>query len=262
MPELPDVEVFRRYFQSTSLHQTITGVKVCSQRILEDTSEGDLRRLLIGHTFLGTDRHGKYLFLDVEDKGWMGLHFGMTGHLAYYKGDGKAPEYTRAKYDFKGDYHLALVMPRKLGSIFIAERMQDFVKKKALGPDVYKESFDKRTFLELISNRRGMVKSQLMNQQLMAGIGNVYSDEVLFQAKIHPRKQLGALTEDEKGRIYRTMQEVLETSIERQADPNRFPDGYLTPHREKGGTCPRCGHEIKKVKVSGRSSYFCPQCQG
>lgn len=262
MPELPDVEVFRKYCQSTSLHQSITGVKVYSQRILEDTTEGDLKRFLIGRAFQGTDRHGKYLFLDVDERGWLGLHFGMTGHLSYYKGDGNTPEYTRAKYDFEGDAHLALIMPRKLGAIFITEHIENFVEKKELGPDVFKEGFDQRTFLALISNRRGMIKSQLMNQQLMAGIGNVYSDEILFQVEIHPRKQLKALTEEEKRRIYQTMQEVLETSIEQQADPKRFPDGYLTPHREKGGTCPRCGHEIKKVKVSGRSSYFCPQCQG
>lgn len=261
MPELPDVEVFRQYCQSTSLHQTITDVTVHSERILDGITEDGLREFLIGQPFQGTDRHGKYLFLDVDGKGWMGLHFGMTGSLKYYRDEKGAPEYTRALYDFEGDYHLALIMPRKLGSIFITEQIQEFVDEKELGPDVFKEDFDKGTFLELISGRRGMVKSQLMNQNLMAGIGNVYSDEILFQVRIHPRRPLKELTDDEKEEIYQAMKEVLKTTIERQARPEKFPPDYFTPHRHKGGTCPRCGGDVERVKVAGRSSYFCPSCQ-
>ncbi len=261
MPELPDVEVFRRYCQSTSLQQTITDVTVHSERILDGITEGDLKKFLIGQTFQGTERHGKYLFLNVDGKGWMGLHFGMTGNLKYYKNESGFPEHTRALYDFEGDYHLALIMPRKLGSIFIVERIRDLVERKELGPDVFKEDFDKETFLDLISGRRGMVKSQLMNQNLMAGIGNVYSDEILFQVEIHPRRPLRELTDEEKEEIYQTMKDVLETTIDYQALPENFPPDYLTPHRHEGGTCPRCGEEVERVKVAGRSSYFCPSCQ-
>jgi formamidopyrimidine-DNA glycosylase len=100
MPELPDVEVFRQYCQSTSLHKKITDVTVQSERILDGVTEEGLEKYLKGHTFQGADRHGKYLFLDVDGKGWMGLHFGMTGNLKYYKNDHVIPEYTRALYDF------------------------------------------------------------------------------------------------------------------------------------------------------------------
>ena len=262
MPELPDVEVFRRYCQSTSLHQRITDVTVYSERILDGITEEGLRTYLRGQKFQGTDRHGKYLFLDVSGKGWLGLHFGMTGTLKYYKNDHEIPDYTRALYDFEEDSHLAFIMPRKLGSIFTVGQIQDFMEEKELGPDVFKEDFDEETFLELFSNRRGMSKSQLMNQKLISGIGNVYSDEILFQAKIHPRKKLKELSEEEKRRIFRAMEDVLDTAVEKQADPDQFPSSYLTPHRDNEATCPRCNREIEKIKVSGRSSYYCPFCQG
>lgn len=260
MPELPDVEVYKRYCRSTSLHHSISGVDLFSERILKNAAREELDQFLIGACFQGVDRHGKYLFLDVDHRGWLCLHFGMTGRLQYYRGD-QVPEYTQALFRFQNGYQLALVMPRKLGAIHILEEMDEFIAEKGLGPDVYQEGFSKSTFYDLLSGSRAMIKPHLTNQKVMAGIGNVYSDEILFQAKIYPRKKVKALNFREKERIYQSLQEVLETTIQNQAIPEQFPPTYLTPHREVDAPCPRCGTEIKRVKVSGRSSYFCPFCQ-
>lgn len=260
MPELPDVEVYRQYCQSTSLYQRIEDVEVFSERILEDLDGVDFRGSMMGSEFQGTERHGKYLFLNRSQKGWMSMHFGMTGRLKYYQGT-KEPAYTQVLFIFNSGYNLALIMPRKLGAISLPDSVSGFIKKKGLGPDVFKDDFNKQVFLSLLAGSRAMIKSQLMNQQVMAGIGNVYSDEILFQAEIHPRTKIKHLSKQERVKVYRSLNQVLESAIQNQADPEQFPSTYLTPRREIDALCPRCGGEIKRVKVSGRSSYYCPSCQ-
>jgi formamidopyrimidine-DNA glycosylase len=107
-----------------------------------------------------------------------------------------------------------------------------------------------------------MLKTTLMNQGVMAGIGNVYSDEILYQARLHPRTKVNALEEGDLRRLYDCMQEVLDTAIACRAVPEDFPDSYLTPLRGKAGTqCPGCGGEIERIEVSGRGAYYCPECQ-
>lgn len=261
MPELPDVEVFKQYFQSTSLYHTMDRVEFSSERLLKDGPPEKYRDYLEGSSFRNTSRHGKYLFLDVSDQGWLGLHFGMTGRLKYYQADGDRPEYAQGLFCFDHGYNLALVMPRKLGAMYLIDQRREFIERKDLGPDVLNETFDQETFLEILSGSRAMVKSDLMNQQKMAGIGNVYSDEILFQAKIHPETPVRDLNREDKVHLFQTMQKVLKVAINENADPELFPEVYLTGHRDEGEPCPRCGENIKRKKVIGRSSYFCPNCQ-
>lgn len=261
MPELPDVEEFRRYCNSTCLHQTVNSVDVKSKRVVEGLNAAELDSSLKGKSFESTDRHGKYLFLHLSDQDWLVLHFGMTGDLKYYKNGGENPEYTQVLFNFKNSYHLAYSMPRKLGKIRLISNKGDFIQRQELGPDALGDSLDFETFNNLLSGRRGMVKSTLMNQQILAGIGNVYSDEILFQAEIYPRKKLDELSEDDLHRLYSKMREVLRTAIRHHADPEQFPESYLIPHRSEGEDCPRCDGKVKKVEVSGRTGYYCPSCQ-
>jgi len=262
MPELPDVEVFKRYLDSTSLHHRITDVQIQSSQVLGDVSEQDLRADLKGHEFECTKRHGKYLFTGLDSGRWLVLHFGMTGNPKYFKDMDQEPQYDRLLFSFANGYHLAYQSRRKLGEVALLDDLQAFVEGKELGPDVLDESFDLQAFKKVLQGHRGMVKSALMNQQLMAGIGNVYSDEILFQAGIHPRTKVNQLDDEQLGEIFKGMKEVLNMAIDRQADPQQFPDTYIIPHRHQGGTCPCCGAEVRRVKVSGRSAYYCPNRQG
>jgi formamidopyrimidine-DNA glycosylase len=153
-------------------------------------------------------------------------------------------------------------MPRKLGHIYLTADVKTFVSQKDLGPDVCSPEFDRKTFHKLLANRHGMIKSALMDQSLMVGIGNVYSDEILFQAGVHPRQSVPNLKEETIDEIYDCLNEVLRTAIENKADPANFPDDYLTPLRgQKKADCPRCGGQIRRVEVAGRSAYYCPACQ-
>lgn len=106
-----------------------------------------------------------------------------------------------------------------------------------------------------------MVKAVLMDQESMAGIGNVYADEILFQGGVHPQARASSLDHETLEELFHTVKMVLERAIRHQAQPDQFPDTFLTPHRHDGGTCPRCRTELERVKVYGRTSYFCPNHQ-
>jgi formamidopyrimidine-DNA glycosylase len=107
-----------------------------------------------------------------------------------------------------------------------------------------------------------MIKTTLMDQSIMAGIGNVYSDEILFQAGIYPRRKINELDENEIETLFHTMKDVLKTAIEHQANPDQFPEDYITAHRHEGGHCPKCGATLEKVQVGSRHAYYCPNRQG
>ncbi|MFP3853328.1 MAG: Fpg/Nei family DNA glycosylase [Anaerolineales bacterium] len=261
MPELPDLAVFQQYFESTSLHQAIQRVRCHEPNLLVGTSPGGVGRWLSGHSFSGTDRIGKNFFAEMDDGRFLRFHFGMTGYFEYFKGLDEEPEYSQFRIHFDNGYHLALVMPRKLGEIQPLESMEDYAAEAELGPDVFKDSFGFSQFKDILVDRRAMIKSSMMDQSVMAGLGNVYNDEILYQARIHPRAQIPDLSEKELGKIYHAMRRVINKAIEVDAQPERMPENWLLPHREPGAQCPRCRGEIERIDVSGRTGYYCPSCQ-
>jgi formamidopyrimidine-DNA glycosylase len=262
MPELPDVEVLKRYLDSTALHQKIEKVEVNSDQVLREISSRKINHELKGHAFERTRRHGKFMFVKINGGGWLVLHFGMTGDLKYYMREDKRPEYVQVEFNFSNGYHLAYVMTRKLGEVRVIGDVEKFVEEKGLGPDVMGENFTFERFKKLLAGRRGMVKPTLMNQRIMAGIGNVYSDEILYQARIHPETSVDDLRESDLRKIYEKMNYVLKTAIKRQAIPDRYPDSFITKHRDEGEKCPDYNGKVERLKVSGRSAYYCPSCQG
>ncbi len=261
MPELPDVEVFRRYLDSTGLHKKIENVDVKDADLLGEVSSLKLKRQLNGSSFENTDRHGKYLFARSDNDSILVLHFGMTGFLKYFKNGESEPEHTRLLIDFENGYSLAYDCQRKLGLIELVDDTTGFIEKQELGPDFMDDNFKVSDFTELIQGRRGSVKSALMNQEVMAGIGNVYSDEILFHAGIHPETACSNLSQDQVKELYRIGKEVLEKAISSQVEPEKFPTDFLITHREPDTECPQCGGTIKKETISGRSSYFCDKHQ-
>jgi len=259
MPELPDVEVFRRYMNATSLHQKIAGIEVHQERVLQEITPSGLGRKLKGRKFERTKRHGKHLFACVDGKFWLMFHFGMTGFFEYFKKKEKKPPHTRILFRFENGYYLAYDSQRMLGKVQVVEDAGRFVIESHLGSDALDLSL--AALKNLVRGRRGAVKTFLMNQSLIAGIGNIYSDEILFQAGIHPKTQVKNLDEGQIENLYGRMQEILKTAIQKKADPDEFPDDFLIPYRDDENTCPRCGGEIEKIKVNNRGTYLCPRCQ-
>ncbi len=261
MPELPDVEVFRKYLDSTALHQTVESVEVRAPDILDGVSSKQLQSKTKEHQFMSTDRHGKYLFTRLSSDGWLVFHFGMTGYFSYFKDSKQAPKHTRALFSFDNGYQLAFVLQRKLGRIFVTQDMDSFAEEQGLGPDALDKNLDAEAFRNAFKETKSSIKSALMDQQRIAGIGNIYSDEILFQARLNPKARANQLSNQDLDRLFQAMKEVFKTAIDSQADPEKMPETYLLPHREKDGRCPLCHGAIDITKISGRSAYFCPKCQ-
>lgn len=260
MPELPDVVVFQRYLDATALRQRIDNVDVLDEALLDGVSSKTLRSHLEGAEFESTSTHGKNLFVQLKgNRDWLVLHFGMTGFLKYFKDNDDAPSHTRVRFDFNGGYHLAYDCQRKLGKVRLTDNPRAFIEDLGLGPDALSDDLDFERFSDILNERKAAVKSTLMNQELLAGIGNVYSDEILFQARIHPETKVVDLDDDARHTLLRTMRRVLKTAIDRKADPEEFPKSWLLPNVD--GDCPHCGAAIETLKVSGRTSHFCPECQ-
>jgi len=258
MPELPDVEVFRETLDATALHRRIRHAAVdAPRRMLAGVSERALRRALEGHELTATERHGKYLFAHVgrgEGQPWLLLHFGMSGSLEPRPSEAK--DHIRLRLDLAGGRSLAYRSVRTLGKIGLVRSPASFVETKRLGPDALARDLDLDAFRSARAGRRGPIKSTLMNQRVLAGVGNLYADEILFQARVDPRTPTAALGDRATAAIFRAMRRVLSRAIAAHAE--RFPRSFLLAHRDRGGACPRCGAKIRRITVSGRTTYFCP----
>ena len=261
MPELPDVEVFRQYAEATALHKTIRSVHVHEPDLLESISRQQLAQRLNALHFADTGRHGKYLFLKTAKRWTLVLHFGMTGYLAYTQSQAKVPSPARMTIDFANGYHLAYVCQRKLGVIDLTDDPEGYIREKGLGPDPLAEGFSPERFVDRLKPRRGFLKSALMNQKILAGIGNVYSDEILFQTGFHPRTAVADLDKADVKDLFRVMQEIIDTSVGARAQPDKLPPNYLTRRRKAGRPCPRCGGQIERTQVAGRTAYYCTRHQ-
>jgi formamidopyrimidine-DNA glycosylase len=265
MPELPDVENFKRYLDRTARHKKIAHVEVRAGRMLQKISGRELARALTHRKIMRSRRHGKHLFAGLDDGHWLALHFGMTGFLAYFKDLGDDPAHDRLRLDFANGWHLAFINQRKFGKLQLIDDPNEFIVEGNLGPDALDRAVSVKKFRELLSGRRGELKAALMDQSLLAGIGNIYSDEILFQARLHPRTHVEDLDKSQIGKLHRVMRRVLKTAIKKGAGSDalfeRAPRSYLLRHRESGATCPRCGGKVRTMKAAGRTAYYCPICQ-
>jgi formamidopyrimidine-DNA glycosylase len=259
MPELPDVEVFRQYLDATALHQKIAGVKIDTTTVLDDVSRQALIQTLSGRQLESTRRHGKHLLAALDRGSYLTLHFGMTGYLKYFKDSDDSPDHVRLLLSFAGGYHLAYVSQRKLGRVGLTADPEKFIREKDLGPDALE--LDLEGFRDVVAGRRGMLKSTLMNQSVLAGLGNVYSDEILYHCGLHPKVPADSLDADVQENLFKEMRQTLQEAIQDRADPRNFPESWLIPQRHEGGECPKGHGRLEWVKVAGRRACYCPRCQ-
>jgi len=144
-------------------------------------------------------------------------------------------------------------------AIGLASTPDDLIARKRLGPDAL--SVSEGRFIEIFGRAKGAAKTALMDQHKLAGVGNIYSDEILFQCRLDPRCDVRALAEDDLRCMHQSMRRVLKKSIEVGADFSRLPRNYLLHYRRLGAPCPRCGGAMERQSMNGRSAYFCPACQ-
>jgi formamidopyrimidine-DNA glycosylase len=258
MPELPDAVVYERRIATAALDRTIDGTTVVDPLILDEGLEPHrLDEVLADRRLTETHRHGKHVFARYgDDTGWLAFHFGMTGSVRMVD-DGDLSEYAYVQVHFEDGGHLAFRCPRKFARVRLIDRPGAFVEAKELGPDARRA--DVETFLRPFEGRRGSIKGRLLDQSVVAGLGNIYADEALYQEGTHPATPVPELSEDTLRALYDAIQMVLDAAIAADADPEALdPDRFMLPHRYGDERCPDTGAPLQTEQVSGRTAYYSP----
>ena len=259
MPELPDVEAYRRFFVRHAAGQTVRSVVVTDPAIVRNSSPGELDRALRGRRFEEPERHGKWLLCWTDGPGLL-VHFGMTGDLIWSGDQPERHRWDRVILELdRGELRYRNM--RKLGGMWLAhDRGEADAITGGLGPDAL--AIRRKEFLERLSKRRGGLKALLMDQRFVAGVGNLVADEVLWQARLHPRRRAESLDDAERAELYRKMHSVLKESVD-HFDYVPRKRGWLNHVRGlPGAVCPRCRTPLSRITAGGRTTYFCPTCQG
>ncbi|MFQ6550012.1 Fpg/Nei family DNA glycosylase [Aestuariibius sp. 2305UL40-4] len=258
MPELPECEASRKAVEAGALNRTIEGFEEHNTIHLELPGPQDRDRLK-GHQFTETHRHGKHIFAGSKSGPWIAVHLGMTGSLKTFDAPRDLPDYAHFIIRFEGDRRLIYYNPRKFGWMRVIDDPHDWIANKDLGPDAME--IGDNMFADRIGGSRGTVKSALLDQKKLAGVGNLWADEALYRAGIGPEVKGTELGSDRIATLYKEMRASLQGVLDVNADYGKLPGDWLIHNREEGADCPRCGGTITKKTVGGRTAYFCPDYQ-
>lgn len=266
MPELPEVETIKNELMPHIIGRQVTDATLFWERIVRKSSVADFLSHLIGQRITGLSRRGKYLFFSLNGGEVLVMHMKMTGSLLIDPIDDR---FTRAILHLDNGTRLHFWDPRKFGAMWLVEDKNTVASK--LGPEPLEAGFNTEVLAQRLLNRKAPIKAILLDQNFIAGIGNMYADEALFAARIHPLRVGGSLSRDEIERLYNAIKQVLTSAIGNKGASVRNyirPDGKSgTAHFEfkvahgVGKNCPNCGTPIKRIKVRNRGTYFCPRCQ-
>ncbi|WP_367321869.1 Fpg/Nei family DNA glycosylase [Streptomyces sp. HUAS ZL42] len=258
MPELPDVEGFRKVLESCAKGRVVRRVQVRDSGVLHEVSARRLREALEGRRFTEPERHGKWLLARTGGPTLM-LHFGMTGQLVCCRPDCAVEPHDRVLFTLSGGRQLRFRDQRKLQGLWLADDDSDVERMLARqGPDAM--AVDRREFEAALVSHRGKVKTVLTDQHVLAGLGNLLADEILWRARLRPSSRASDLSEAERRRLYTQMRRTLRSAVSAGCVPPR--DSWITGRRDDPvPICPRCGHSLSRSRMAGRGTVWCPRCQ-
>ena len=267
MPELPEVETIKNELSPHVIGRLIIGIAVDDEKLIKPYSTGEFCQQLLGQKITSLERRGKYLFFHLSRGKLLVLHLRMTGLLTINSKGSKRS--TRAVLQFDNGDELAFIDRRRLGVMRLVGSMDEITKK--LGIEPLTTDFSAVTLAKKLKVRHAPIKAVLLDQTVVAGIGNMYADEALFAARIHPSKEAEELSSREVKALYKAIVAVLKKAVARKGasvDTYARPSGEKgTAHDEfnvahrRGKTCYICGTAIERLAIRGRGSYFCPKCQ-
>jgi len=283
MPELPEVEVLVRHLRPLIQNRTIRGVQVRRAKILTPTSPAELKGVLLGAKFTGLSRRGKYLLFELRPRGrrtavcFIG-HLGMTGRIYLARRGVALPKHAAVVLDLGGQ-NLIFEDTRYFGRFTL-----DTSTLAKLGPEPLGDEFTTNHLDEALARSTQAIKVKLLDQSLLAGVGNIYASEALFRARISPRMAARKLSADQVRRLRRAIRVVLAEAIRfgstvplnhgegngadelfyfgRAADALDYYEERLRVYDRAGKACVRCGSAIKRIVQAARSTFYCPKCQG
>lgn len=280
MPELPEVETVRRGLEQLTLGQSIEGGEVLHQHSLAyPLSVGEFWGQITGCTFKAWQRRGKYLLAQLEREsqsaGWFGCHLRMTGQLLWVKAQERRSPHTRLILGCQSGQELRFVDIRTFGRVWLippgVEPPDIMTGLQKLGPEPFAQEFSPIYLHQKLHKSRRPLKTILLDQSLVAGLGNIYADEVLFFCGFHPTTPADRLSLNDCQTLHHHIQQTLQLAI--AAGGTSFSDyrqvtgingnygGIAQVYGRKGEPCHRCDTSIEKIKLAGRSSHFCPHCQ-
>jgi formamidopyrimidine-DNA glycosylase len=270
MPELPEVEYIARQLRTELVGRTIVGARVEWPRTVAPLDPEDFRARAVGERVTGIGRRGKHLLIALGSGDTLLVHRRMSGNLVFAR-PGEAVAYTRACFDLDDGRRLIFSDPRKFGRIGVTGPEELRVALAALGPEPLDDTFTAEELAARLAGQGRAIKAVLLDQRRVAGLGNIYADEALFRAGIHPTRPAAGLTTAEIAALRAAIQTVLLTGIEHGGTTfGRHRDvfdeagtnvDHLLVYRRTGQPCVRCGTPIQRLVVAQRGTHFCPRCQ-
>ncbi len=270
MPELPEVETIKRQLNRKIKGKKIKTVEVRLPRFVKYPLK-KFKQIVIGAKIGNVSRRAKLLIIELSNEYYLVIHLKLTGQLIF---NSQPTKHTHLIYYFTDGSHLVHNDLRQFGFVKVIPKKElaDFLAKEKYGPEPLTKEFTLKLFRELLSKRKkAKIKPLLMDQTWLAGIGNLYSDEILFLAKILPYRKAETLKETEIKRIYQGIKKILALAVSRRgSSSDQYVDavgqkGNYLPlvkvYRREGKPCYLCGTKIERLKIGGRSAHFCPKCQ-
>lgn len=272
MPELPEVETYRRDLEKLVVGKTVDAVAVSGHRTVRRHAPDVLTDTLTGARIASTNRRGKFLVLELESKKAVVIHLRMSGQLRWLgSSDQPKLKHTHVVVGFSDDTEVHFVDPRTFGEWWVSS--PDLPELWHIGPDALVSSAQDWNLAERLARRKASIKSLLLNQQIIAGLGNIYVDEVLWRSGIRADRPGADLSAKELDRLSRAISGVLAAAVEARGstladrqyvDIFGEPGSYQNQHHvyaRAAEPCHRCAGIIERVRLGGRSSHFCPGCQ-
>jgi len=270
MPELPEVETIKNELLPHLVNHHITGVTLFWGGIVRQPSAEEFCFRLIGKRITDVRRRGKYLIFNLTSGEALVIHLKMTGSLLLKSASAEPDKFIRAIIHLDKETGLYFRDPRKLGVMWLVGDTNSIISK--LGPEPLEAGFTPQILVQRLAKRKAPIKALLCDQGFIAGIGNMYADEALFAARIHPLRSGKSLSPDEVEHLYSAIQQVLWSAIGNKGasvDTYFRPGGELgtahfqfqVAHRISGKFCPQCGTPIERIPIRNRGTYFCPHCQ-
>ncbi|HZA88709.1 MAG TPA: bifunctional DNA-formamidopyrimidine glycosylase/DNA-(apurinic or apyrimidinic site) lyase [Solirubrobacterales bacterium] len=271
MPELPEVETIRRQLEPELVGRRIESVEVLDERLTRPVSPREVERACAGRRIESVERRGKYLILRLDGERSLVMHLRMTGNLVL-GGPRADPLHLRALIRLESGGSLLFTDTRRFGTAVVLDDddLEEYMAPRA-GIEPLSEGLTAEEIGALAEGRRAPLKSFLLVQSGIAGIGNIYADEALWRAELHPLSPAGSMRPEHWERLRRGIVDTLEAGLanggasiddyrDARGEEGTMQDEFLV-HTREGLPCPRCGTEIRRTVLSGRSTYFCPGCQ-
>ncbi|MBE0478532.1 bifunctional DNA-formamidopyrimidine glycosylase/DNA-(apurinic or apyrimidinic site) lyase [Candidatus Aerophobetes bacterium] len=273
MPELPEVETIKQGMVKKIKGKKIGKVDIRNEKNIKIPSPQEFKKQVEGKSIQDIERKGKYLLLSLNSHKLLIFHLKLTGRLLFFPPQTQEPDYVRIVFNFFDTSKLFFCDIRGFAEAYLLspDELDKIAAIKNMGPDPLCPDFTLAKFKQRLKGRKGKIKPVLMDQKVLAGIGNIYSQEAVHKAGIHPERDTSRLTSHEIEAIYRALLEVLKEAIEYKGSS---VDAYLDLNGEKGDyvprlkvygregeNCYRCKSIIKRKKISGRGTYFCDNCQ-